>query len=233
MLGQLLSIAVSSSLSQLWLPASTSSHPKRWLSCIWQGSSQQCRTRLAARPATKTQHQSLRLALLLSAMEATLWCLLGFQVEDDSQDQRGAEQISQIDDAADCAGSLDLTCMKCDKRVSVAEHLHNLSPFSLHSMIEVSAEAWHAMLISYHALAVLLWYLSRLGIRWGLACYSISCHARALAVSAEAWHAILYLVTPWQYLLRLGIHLYSLSRLGSICLGYSISYHASGLAVSA
>ena len=55
---------------------------------------------------------------------------LGFQVEDDSQDQRAergsAEQISQVDDAADCAGCLDLTCMKCDKRVSVAEHLHNI-----------------------------------------------------------------------------------------------------------
>ena len=36
------------------------------------------------------------LALRLSAVEATLWCWLGFQVEDDSQDQRGAEQISQI-----------------------------------------------------------------------------------------------------------------------------------------
>ena len=94
----------------------------------------------------KTQRRSPRSALRLSAMEATRWCRLGFQVEDDSQDQRGAEQISQIDDAADCAGSLDLTCMKCDKRVSVAKHLHNLSPFSLHSMIEVSAEAWHATL---------------------------------------------------------------------------------------
>ena len=84
----------------------------------------------------KTQRQSPRLALWLSAMQATRWCWLGFQVEDNSQDQHGAEQISQIDDAAavaaDRAGSLDLTCMKCDKRVSVAEHLHNLSPFSLH-----------------------------------------------------------------------------------------------------
>ena len=38
------------------------------------------------------------------------------QVEDDTQDQRGAKQILQIDEAADCAGSLlslDLTCMKC------------------------------------------------------------------------------------------------------------------------
>ena len=36
---------------------------------------------------------SPRLALRLSAMEATQWCRLGFQVEDNSQDQRGAEQI--------------------------------------------------------------------------------------------------------------------------------------------
>ena len=152
-------------------------------------------TRLAARPATiKTQHQRARLALRLDAEEASWWWRLGF--EDDSQDQRGAEQISQIDDAADCAGSLDLTCMKCDKRVSVAKHLHNLSPFSLHSMIEVSA---------------------------------------------EAWHATLYLITPWQYLPRLGMLFYILSRLGSISRGYilsrlgsirrglafySISYHA-------
>ena len=78
----------------------------------------------------KTQRQSPRLALRLSA---TRWCRLGFQVEDDSQDhvERGAEQILQIDDAADCAVSLDLSCMKCDKRVSVVEHLHNLSPYSL------------------------------------------------------------------------------------------------------
>ena len=74
----------------------------------------------------KTQRQSTRLALRLSAGETTRWCQLGFQVEDDSQDQRGAYQILQIDDAADCAGRLDLTSMKCNKRVSVAEHLHNL-----------------------------------------------------------------------------------------------------------
>ena len=69
-----------------------------------------------------------------------------------------------------------------------------------------SAKASHAILVSYHA----------------------------LAVSAEAWHATLYLVkpwqylprlgmlfqyliTPWQYLPRLGILVYILSRLGSIC----------------
>ena len=58
----------------------------------------------------ETQRQSTRLALRLSAEEATQWCRLGFQVEGDSQDQRGAEQILQIDDAVDFAGSLDLTC---------------------------------------------------------------------------------------------------------------------------
>ena len=60
----------------------------------------------------KTQRQSPRLALRLSAMEGTRWCWLGFQVEDDFQDQHGAsaEQISQIDGAADCAGSLDQGC---------------------------------------------------------------------------------------------------------------------------
>ena len=70
------------------------------------------------RPATmKTQRQSPRLALRLSAVEATGWCLLGFQVEDDFQDhvERGAKQILQINDAANCAGSLDLSWMKCDK----------------------------------------------------------------------------------------------------------------------
>ena len=63
----------------------------------------------------KTQRQSPRLALWLCAVEATLWCLLGFQVEEDSQDHMEccAEQILQIDDAAHCAGSIDLSCMKC------------------------------------------------------------------------------------------------------------------------
>ena len=130
-------------------------------------------------------------------MEATLWCQLGFQVEDDSQDQCGAEQILQIDDAADCAGSLDPSCMKCDKRVSVAEHFHNLSPYSLHSMIEVFAKASYAIL--YHVTVTPWQYPPSVH---GLACYSVSSHAlavpaeawhayHALAVSAEAWHAIL------------------------------------------
>ena len=104
----------------------------------------------------KTQRHSPRLALRRSAVEATRCCRLGFQIEDDSQDQRRAEQILQIDETADC--------MKCDKRVSVAEHLHNLSPCSLHTTM-------HSM----------------------------------IKVSAEAWHATLYLVTPWQYLPRLGM----------------------------
>ena len=42
----------------------------------------------------------------LSAVEATRWCRLGFQFEDNSQDQRSAEQILQIDDAADCRALL-------------------------------------------------------------------------------------------------------------------------------
>ena len=56
------------------------------------------------------------------------------------------------------------TCVKFDIRVSVAEHLHNQSPYYLHSMIKVSPEALHAVL-----------YLT----------------SHSLAVSAESWHAIL------------------------------------------
>ena len=93
--------------------------------------------------------------------------------------------------------------MRCDKRVSVAEHLHNLSPFSLNSVIEISAKALHAILY-----LITPWqYPPRLGIRRGLACYSISYHA--LAVSAEAWHVILYLIIPWQYQQRLGMLFYA------------------------
>ena len=92
---------------------------------------------------------------------------------------------------------------------------------------------------------MLFYILSHLGsicqadsICQGLACHSISCHSLAVSakqiVSAKAWHAILYLVTPGQYLPRLGMLFYILSHLGSICQGlacYSISCHA--LAVSA
>ena len=59
---------------------------------------------------------------------------------------------------------------------------------------------------------MLFYILSRLGsICLGLAFYSISCHA--LAVSAEAWHAILHLVTPCQYLPRLGLLFYLITSL--------------------
>ena len=81
--------------------------------------------------------QSTRLALLLSAMEATQWCRLGFQVED-----------------------LGLACY-----ANIFLHLCSICR--------------------------------------GLVFCSISFHA--LAVSAKAGHATLYLITPWQYLPRLGI----------------------------
>ena len=93
--------------------------------------------------------------------------------------------------------------MKCYKRVSVAEHLHNLNPYSLHSMIEVSAKTWHAIL---YPVTVPPWqYQQRLGMLF----YIFSSHGS----------------------IRLGLACYS--RLGSICQGlacYSISYYA--LAVS-
>ena len=97
----------------------------------------------------KTQRQSPRLALRLSA---TRWCRLGFQVEDDSQDhvERGAEQILQIDDAADCAGSMDLSCMKCDKGVQsqnithfcqkVDDCLHSAAAFTFWASMPESLE---------------------------------------------------------------------------------------------
>ena len=136
----------------------------------------------------------------------------------------------QIDDAADCARSLDLTCIICYKRVSVAEHLHNLSPYSLHSMIEVSAKAKHAIL---YTITVTPWqYPPRHGMLFFILSRLCSI-CRGLA-SAEAWHAILYPITPWQYPPRLGMLFYILSRLGSIrqdLAFYYISYHA--LAVSA
>ena len=153
---------------------------------------------------------SIRVLVWLFCCLLWRWCLLGFQVEDNSQEQRGAKQISQIDDAADCVGSLDLTCMKCYKRVSVAQQLHKLSPFSLHSMIEVSTEAWHATLY-----LITPWqYLLRLDILQGLACY---------------FHILSCLGS-----MRLGLACYSyfLSCLGSICRGFcSIPYYT--LAVSA
>ena len=109
--------------------------------------------------------------------------------------------------------------MKCYKKVLVTD---NLYPYSLHSMIKVSAEAWHAIL---YLVTVTPWQYHR-----GLACYSISYHA--LAVSTEAWHPYHALAVSQ----RLGMlsYILSLSRLGSIRRGlacYSISYHA--LAASA
>ena len=105
------------------------------------------------------------------------------------------------------------------QRVSVAEHLHNLYPYSLHRMIKVSSKSWHAILclITSWQYSQGLACLSCLGsISRALASYSISYHA--LAVSTEAWHAFLYLITPWQYQRRLSMLFYILSRLGSICL---------------
>ena len=109
--------------------------------------------------------------------------------------------------------------MKCYKKVLVTD---NLYPYSLHSMIKVSAEAWHAIL---YLVTVTPWQYHR-----GLACYSISYHA--LAVSTEAWHPYHALAVSQ----RLGMlsYILSLSRLGSIRRGlacYSISCHA--LAASA
>ena len=92
---------------------------------------------------------------------------------------------------AQCTGSLDPldpTCVKCNKRVSVAEHLHNLSPClhnlspcSLHSMIAVSTEAWQAILYlntpwQYQPRLGKLFYISTLlhSIHQGLASYSIT-----------------------------------------------------------
>ena len=74
MLGQLLLLAISSSLSQLSLPSHSSEHPKgRCSHQFW--------TLLAVRPVRmKTQSQSTCMALWLNANEATLWCLLGFQI---------------------------------------------------------------------------------------------------------------------------------------------------------
>ena len=65
-------------------------------------------------------------------------------------------------------------------------------------------------------LGIRFYILSRLGnICRGLAFYSVAYHA--LAVFAKAWHSILYLITPLQYLPRLGMTFNILSRLGSIC----------------
>ena len=118
--------------------------------------------------------------------------------------------------------------MKCNIRISVAEHLHNLSPYSLRSRIEVCAEAWHAILY----LITPRQYPPRL---WHAILYLIT-PWQYLELSAEAWHAFrsFIMIMPWQYLPRLGMLYDLLSRLGSIYRGlacFSISYHA--FAVSA
>ena len=156
--------------------------------------------------------------------------------EGDSQDQRCAWQILWIDNAADCADSLDTPAWMRHNSVTW-EHLLNLSTFSLHSMIAVSAEAWHAILHLITPwqypprLGILIYILSRLGsIRRGLAFYPRSYHAFAVSAEAISYHAL----RPWQYPLRLGFLSYILSRLGSIRRGlafYSRSYYA--FAVSA
>ena len=62
-------------------------------------------------------------------------------------------------------------------------------------------------------LGLLSYIISRLGsICQGVACYSLSYHALAVSTKAQAWNAILYLVTPWQYMLTFGILFYMLSR---------------------
>ena len=67
------------------------------------------------------------------------------------------------------------------------EHFYaSLVLYSLHSMIEVSAEAWDAILY-----LITPWqYLPRLGVL-----FSILSRLGSNTVSDEAWHAILYLTT--------------------------------------
>ena len=72
----------------------------------------------------KAQCQSTLLARLLSAEEATQWRQLGFQVGDDSQDQRSAntaKQILQIHDVADCAGIIYVWDIQRSRRAIKAE----------------------------------------------------------------------------------------------------------------
>ena len=166
----------------------------------------------------KTQYQSASLALWLDTEEASRWRLLGF--EDDFQDQLAS--VATVVQSRFCKLTTLLIALvawthlhEMQHNRNSREHLHNLSTYSLQSMIAVSAKAWHAILylitplqsLYLQRLGMLFYILSRLGsISRGLACYSISHHALAvsskaiayhvLAVSAEAWHAILYLITP-------------------------------------
>ena len=81
-----------------------------------------------------------------------------------------------------------------------------------YAILYLNSNAWHAILYLITPcqypprLGILFYILSRLGsICQGLACYSIPYYS--LTIFAKAWHAImiLYLITPWQCLLRLGM----------------------------
>ena len=75
--------------------------------------------------------------------------------------------------------------MKHNLRASVTVHLHNLSLYSLHNMIEVSAKAWHSFLY-----LVTHWqYQLRLG--------KLFCISSRLGSISQAWHAFPYLITHW------------------------------------
>ena len=111
----------------------------------------------------------------------------------------------------------------------IQEHLHNLSMYSLYSMIAVSTMNWHSILYLItpwqyqQRLGILFYILSSLGnICLGLAFYFISGSALAFSL-AEAWHSILYLITPWHYQPRLGMLFHILSRLAVS--SEAISYH--------
>ena len=75
------------------------------------------------KPRRENSRPALRLFAGKIAAEATRWWLAS-GCEDDSQEQRGAELILQMQDVVDCAGSLG-PCVKCNTTVSMAKYLHN------------------------------------------------------------------------------------------------------------
>ena len=132
---QLQLLAISFSLSELLFLSHSSEHPECGWSCLRQGCSQQCCIHLGERPVTtgmKTQRQKL---VCSSAgcwgddLVVAAWFSSWRQLSRPATVQRGAEKILQIDNTADCAGSLDPTCVKCNRRVSVAEHFYDESLF--------------------------------------------------------------------------------------------------------
>ena len=132
---QLQLLAISFSLSELLFLSHSSEHPECGWSCLGQGCSQQCWIHLGERPVTtgmKTQRQKL---VCSSAgcwgddLVVAAWFSSRRQLSRPATVQRGAEKILQIDNTADCAGSLDPTCVKCNRRVSVAEHFYDESLF--------------------------------------------------------------------------------------------------------